>query len=360
MVRQVFQPKVNFDAFKSKEDRAGHDDTAKEAKESGYDKEKASEKRNEAENDNTTGSRYYHASVPEIANIANVPYDVVNGTKRFGVKLSGTNHRVKTLGHDPWLGYLFGTCNILTNTMSLGKDNAFRTLHIGKDENGRPAPVAEANAVKMLEHSITRYKESKATVGLAVIKQAYHIKSDEYSKEGLGLPFLQLILDSDVIKKLCESGIDYSKLEFAGTVGAQLALAETISYIIAVAHRVTIICEDNKNQGKDTLISKEELIQSLTKQQSLHEVRTRKVILVSESIATIANAAVIAGVEIGAAYSGNAELSEKALKYIDIGGYLSTVIHLFSDIRFISKIKKEFIAQAVENNFKEKLDALEN
>ncbi len=358
MVRQVLQPKVDFDALKSKETRDSHDKTADDAKENYYDKDKADRYKHEAKNDDSKGSRYYYAKLAQVADIAHVPYDVVNGSKKFGIKLSGTNHRVKTLGHDPWLGYLFGTCNILTNTMSLGKDNAFRTLHIGKDEKGSPAVVAEANAVKMVEYSLKRFMESKATVGLAVVKQAYHIKSDEYSKEGLPLPFLQLLLDSDVIKALCESGIDFAKLEFLKTIGVQTILSELISYVISVAHRVTIVCEDNKKKGAEKLVTKEELINSLKKQQTLNEVRTRKVIVISESIASAANAIVVGAMEVGAACTSNSELSEEAIKYLDLGGYLSTIIHLFTDIRFITKIKKTFIAQAVENNYKEKLDAI--
>lgn len=358
MVRQVLQPKVNFDALKSMEDRESHDKTADDAKENDYDKNKADKYKDEADKDNSKGSRYYYAKLAQVADIAHVPYDVVNGSKKFGIKLSGTNHRVKTLGHDPWLGYLFGTCNILTNTMSLGKDNAFRTLHIGKDEKGSPAVVAEANAAKMVEYSLKRFNESKATVGLAVVKQAYHIKSDEYSKEGLPLPFLQLLLDSDVIKALCESGIDFAKLEFLGTIGVQTILSELISYVISVAHRVTIVCEDNKKKGAEKIITKEELIESLKKQQTLNEVRTRKVIVISESIASAANAIVIGAVEVGAVYTENPDLAKEAVEYLDLGGYLSTIIHLFTDIRFITKIKKEFIAQAVENNYKEKLDAI--
>lgn len=353
MTRQVLQPSVDFDAFKSTDNRDSHNTTADEAKKTSYDKEKAKDKKDEAEKDETKGSRYYHASVEEIADVAHVPYDVINGTQKYNVKLSGTNHRVKTLGHDPWLGYLFGTCNILTNTMSLGKDNGFRTLHIGKDVTGRPSAIAEADPTKMFTYAAKRYKESKATVGLAVIKQYYHIKSDEYSKEGLSLPFLQLLLDADVIKQLCESGIDYAKLDFLGTVAVQTMFAEVINYVISVAHRITIVCEDNKKNNEH--FTKEQLLQSLKKNATLNEVRTRKVIMISECIASSVNAIIIGGIEIGAAQTGNEALAKDAIKKLDIGGYISTVIHLFSDIRFITKIKKDFIAKAIEENYQEKL-----
>ena len=150
----------------------------------------------------------------------------------------------------------------------------------------------------------------------------------------------------------------FAKLEFLKTIGVQTILSELISYVISVAHRITIVCEDNKKKGAEKLVTKEELINSLKKQQTLNEVRTRKVIVISESIASAANAIVIGAMEVGAACTSNSELSEEAIKYLDLGGYLSTIIHLFTDIRFITKIKKTFIAQAVENNYKEKLDAI--
>lgn len=39
--------------------------------------------KNKAESDKTKGSRYYHASVQEIADINHVPYDMVSGTKNL-------------------------------------------------------------------------------------------------------------------------------------------------------------------------------------------------------------------------------------------------------------------------------------
>lgn len=352
MTRQFLQRSLNFDAFKSKENRDDDKKSASKAKEN-YDNEKADKKKEKAEADETKGSRYYHASVNEIADIKHVPYDIVNGTAKYNVKLSGTNHRVKTLGHDPWLGYLFGTCNILTNTMSLGKDNSFRTLHIGKNEAGIPSVIAEANLAKMFEYSVKRYNESKSTVALAIMKQTYHIKSDEYSKEGLSLPFLQLLFDSDIIKELSESGIDYAKLNFLGTVAKQTALTELINLVISIAHRITILLEENKQNNNTFTLT--QLKQCLRKSASLHEVRTRKIIMISECIASSVNAIVIGGIEVAAVVTENEKLAEEAAKRIDIGGYISTIIHLFSDIRFISKIKKDFIAKSIEENYKEKL-----
>lgn len=55
-----------------------------------------------------------------------VPYDAIKGTATLGLGIGGTNHRCKTLGHDPMLGWVFGTANILTDTMTLSDLRTYR------------------------------------------------------------------------------------------------------------------------------------------------------------------------------------------------------------------------------------------
>lgn len=46
------------------------------------------------------------------------PYDITRGSPAAGVQLHGGEHRLYTLGHDPILGWLFGTMNILTDIIT--------------------------------------------------------------------------------------------------------------------------------------------------------------------------------------------------------------------------------------------------
>ena len=67
----------------------------------------------------------------------------------------------------------------------------------------------------------------------------------------------------------------------------------------------------------------------------MYEVRTRKILLISNSIAstsTIINTAIT-----------------KNPKNLDIGSLLNTITHLFSDVRFIMRIKKEFVESEISN-----------
>lgn len=49
-----------------------------------------------------------------------VPYDTTKST--VSGLFIGANHRFATLGHDPILGLIFGTANIMTNTITTVKN----------------------------------------------------------------------------------------------------------------------------------------------------------------------------------------------------------------------------------------------
>lgn len=357
MVRQVFQPSVSFDAFVSGKDRQGNKETAKDAKDK-IDKDKLDKQKKKAEDDKTKGSRYYHASVAEIANLGYTSYDLTESGKYKFLKLGGSNHRYKTLGHDPWLGYFFGTLNILTNTVTMGKENLFKSYHVGRSNKKHIIPIAEADMTKIIEYGFNRFRESKATVGLAIAHQAYHINSDKLSHDGLPLPFLELFCDSKFIDKLIDCGFDYARLEFLGNVGKQTIFAEIINYVISVAHRFSIVYQERKSEVLNKDFNIEDFKEALLRQKTLDEVRTRKIILYSLCMATSANTLIIGATEYAAFKSGNVALAKKALEKIDLGGYLSSIIHLFMDERFILKMKKDFCAQIIESDFQKQLQEL--
>ena len=46
-------------------------------------------------------------------------------------------------------------------------------------------------------------------------------------------------------------------------------------------------------------------------------------------------------------------------KQLDIGGLLTTVAHLFFDLRFIAKIKKEFVETEIQKRLQVEIDNLD-
>lgn len=71
------------------------------------------------------GTEFIPPTVKEIL-ISSVPYDAIKRSVKFksmygdfSAGIAGTNHRYKTLGHDPIAGWIVGTANIATNTMTV-------------------------------------------------------------------------------------------------------------------------------------------------------------------------------------------------------------------------------------------------
>ena len=74
----------------------------------------------------------------------------------------------------------------------------------------------------------------------------------------------------------------------------------------------------------------------------LYEVRTRKILLLSNLLASSSNLVYV-------------DLTHDAKK-LDVGGILITITRLFSDVRFITKIKQEFIEDKINSKFEQELE----
>lgn len=375
ITRQAIQPRLDFETIlKAPSERDGADQTAKDTNATSTknsvekNKDKAA-KENGINDDDKQGKRefwnkdkkWYYASVRDIANIHRVPYDA------NGPGLSGHNHRYKTLGHDPWLGYFFGTCNILTNTLTTNK---MITYHVKEGHTyGQGDPQ---KTTKMIHYSCERFKEKggKPTTVIALAKQAYHIQTDVKSKKGIPLPFIELFLDEKIIAKLCSMGIDYNAFQFIKGVATQSFFAEMINFFVATAHRILIAKEEFDAFCKDNNIVDEIMLMTALRHidfhdiiwgnESLNEVRTRKILMISNAVASSANI-IYTGIAAGvSAHSGNTAGVYDALSKLDVGGILVTLRHLLSDSRVILKIKRDFVLQAANSDFEKKLSAIEN
>ena len=76
-----------------------------------------------------------------------------------------------------------------------------------------------------------------------------------------------------------------------------------------------------------------------------YEVRTRKILLYSDVISSTINLGYVGA----SAYMGN----EAAWKKLDLGGLLVTLYRLFADVRFITRVKEQFIQQELDKKLEE-------
>ena len=238
-----------------------------------------------------------------------MPYD--KHLENLGINnISVGRHRMYTLGHDPILGWIFGTLNILTDTITLHNFQCYRAIQ------GISIPMGV-----MFQEGYQYVRQDYLSLPASVFKQALHLKSDVYTKFGLPVPVLSSF-DEDFASKLYNS--NYDALCFARdikVIGGSFVVSKIIDMIISLVHGLF----RKENEAKD-----------------FYEVRTRKILLISNSIASTSTV-IAAGIT-------------KNPKNLDIGCLLNTVTRLFTDIRFIARIKQEFIESEISKKVQKEIE----
>lgn len=237
-----------------------------------------------------------------------VPYDITKGSHDLGINMEGGYHRVHTLGHDPILGWLFGTMNILTDTITYPNLSSFRVER-------KPKMRITANVVPLwgvFQESFETTRAHKLNLPAALCAQGAHLASDKFTKLGLPVPIIETLNENFASKLYHEN---YDSLCFARDakiIGASFVISRIIDIVIGIVHGFF----RNKDMPKD-----------------LYEVKTRKILLISNGIAagsTIIRTAITANP-----------------KDLDIGSLLNFICRLFSDVRFMWRVKREFIENEI-------------
>ena len=256
------------------------------------------------------------ASKSHILSSRGVPYDATRYEAENLKIFKGANHRFATLGHDPVLGLVFGTSNIMTNSITCVKDaNVF-----GKN----PLIGAPTGTVEMLVAAGRRVVSEPDAAAAALIKQLIHIGTDLYTPCGIQVPFANLVLDkahTEALTKYVSTG-DVLK------VGMQAGMTVLINWLIAALHGCSLIFKDD---GSDYCTE-------------TYRARTKKIILISDTIATSSSV-------VQASITKNPEC-------LDLGGAAVLVYRLFSDARFVAKLKEEFLQSELDKIYDERAKGL--
>lgn len=273
------------------------------------------------------------ASKSHILSSRGVPYDATRYEAENLKIFKGANHRFATLGHDPVLGLAFGTSNIMTNSITCVKDaNVFgigaripATYSVSYDAFGKnPLIGAPAGTVEMLVAAGRRVVSEPDAAAAALIKQLIHIGTDLYTPCGIQVPFANLVLDkahTEALTKYVSTG-DVLK------VGMQAGMTVLINWLIAALHGCSLIFKDD---GSDYCTE-------------MYQARTKKIILISDTIAT-SSSVVQASIT-------------KNPKCLDLGGAAVLVYRLFSDARFVAKLKEEFLQSELDKIYDERAKGL--
>ena len=256
-----------------------------------------------------------------------VPYDITKGSADLGINMGGKYHRMYTLGHDPMLGWLFGTANILTDCITFNTFQTNRISRIDPITGGKKMVITAENVPlgKMFTESIDYVKADYLNLPAAIFAQAQHLKSDEYTKVGLPLPILPSI-NEKFASRLYSEQYDYlcGKRDFK-IVASSAFVSMFIDTIIGLVHGMF------RKEGED---------------RDLYEVRTRKILLISNAMASTSTI-------IKSTFTND-------IKNLDIGTLINTLLRLFLDIGFMAKIKREYIEREISIREQKVLDEVDS
>ena len=271
---------------------------------------------------------------------APVPYDAMEGSEQYsilgdfspkGTQLYGKNHHVATLGHDPLLGWVFGTMNIMSRTVTMKDFSSYnvemhdRTQKEGSlifFQNNRQSITTPTSLPLVVGSCLYSFTEDNKRLFAAVARQGMHFTSDAFTKMGLPIPLLSATRAQDLLE-LGWNSVEAEKVikkvgRNLAVVGAQAGLSILINFIIKSLHFLYFDGNVDNQQELD-----------------LYEVKTRKILSYSNAIASGSNILYVA-------------LSQDIQK-LDVGGIMVTIYRLISDHKFITSIKKEFLEQSWYN-----------
>lgn len=265
-----------------------------------------------------SSKQYLPASMEQLVMDHQVPYDAVARSERFqaiygdeSTGLSGITHRVRALGHDPLAGLIFGTANIVTNTVTVNDwSQFFPSYHVVNGEINGKTDVGH-----VLGWTGQMMKDKPEIVGASFIKQIVHCGTDVFTKQGLPLPVINTI-SPEASQFLIGKGIDlYS-------VTRSAALSIIINKFIEMSHRLFF------RYGQDDART--------------YEVRTRKILLYSNTFSSVLNL-------------GYVSLT-RDIKRLDVGGLLVTLWRLLTDRKKINELRAQFIQETLDGELKKEED----
>lgn len=287
----------------------------------------------EKNNINNLSSKYY-ASLEQIITTLGVPYDATRFYQDKKLRLfKGANHRFATLGHDPILGYVFGTSNILTNTITYVEKTfkitdkiyfgSLSTNHVDYNELFKNPIISDTNSstIEMFQAVLARFKNDKKSIVASIIKQTIHIATDLYTPKGIQFPMANLVLS----KKNVENITKYISTGDIVKTWASVKMASFINFLIATIH--SLLYDKNIDNSRD-----------------IYSVRTSKIIYISNSIATSSNIILT----IFKAYTQNNILP---LKELDIGGIFVAISSIFKNKKLQERIRREYLEEKLYEKF---------
>ena len=264
-----------------------------------------------------------------------VPYDAMDGSENIliksesifgkttflspvGKRLSGKNHHVATLGHDPVLGWIFGTMNIASSMITFCDLQTYPVCQdVQLDKWCQSIDYLHPSSInQMIHYCINSFQEDYKRLPAAVARQAMHMKSDKLTKDGLPIP----LLSPDRAQKLINKGWNSNEAERllkkvaknVGIISIQFIIAEMINMIIRSIY--LIINSDNESYFSN--------------------VKIERILSISSIMSECSNVGVV--------------IATKNVSRLDVGGLISMVHQIALDLNTRAELEIEYLNNEFE------------
>jgi len=244
------------------------------------------------------------------------PYDNINGKDKRS--LMGIDDNFRALGHDPILGWIFGTANLLTDTITLSNWKSYRVSRKKLNKSVVKYTNSIISLPQIIYESYDSIKEDKLRLPAAIFAQYLHFDADKYKDIGLPTPMIEVFSERLKGKLYEEQYNQLHRLRGVKSVGTQAIVSAVINMIITLVH--AMFYNEQIDGDRD-----------------LYEVRTRKILMYSSAMSSAGNIA----------YS----VATSQWGKLDVGGVIVSITRLFSDTQFITRVKQEFIEKELDKNF---------
>lgn len=271
-----------------------------------------------------------------------VPYDAMQGTEdivipgvtEFGKQIYSMNHHAATLGHDPIVGQIIGTANIMTRSITF-HDSLLTTRKV-ENPLGRKQVVVKSpsySKMMMVEDTIKSITQDKVRLVVALLKENLHLQSDKYTKVGLPIPFLS----AEMQQKLLDLKWNSKELEGVlkhgiNSISTNYLVSSIINTIVGILHGFCY------NEIED-------------ESKSLYNVRTRKIVATSNVIAEGLNLGTITAGSLVGILSENPDLVKQSISHLDIGGMIEAIHQIVKSNKLQEEVRREFLEQELFNHF---------
>lgn len=245
-----------------------------------------------------------------------VPYDAFRTGGKVDTGLSGLNHRVKALAHDPLIGWVVGPTNILTQSVTLN-EFPYLTYDVEKNINGHYYIQTSNNILPFyIGDAIILSLEDPEDLVFALLRHGTHLATDAFTKYGLPIPILNQINPSLSLKLQKEAQIDFYSLS------RSILLSTFIDKIISFMH--SFFYDEKRDKSPE-----------------LYNVKSKKIITYSNTASSITNVLTVNEMY----QSGNPD----ALKKLDLGGIIKAIYQLTTNPFFIQNLEVEFVTNHYKN-----------